>query len=165
MVSVLSLAALTVGSGTAFAAGAVANAKATLSTPRATGSKSVQAAKTKKPVDAARLMEALSLIESGDRDDAVGKAGEVSRYQIMPFVWRKYKGGNPRNHADARRVAVRILTDRIQEFQQKHRRDPSLVETYALWRSPARAMQLRLSSSVQECGNRFATLASIAIDG
>lgn len=121
--------------------------------------------KADQPLDAAKLMQALSLIESGDRDHAVGKAGEVSRYQIMPFVWREYKGGNPRNPTDARRVAILILTDRMQEFQAKHRRVPTLVETYALWRSPARAMDLRLSASVKECGRRFASLASDSVAG
>jgi hypothetical protein len=116
-------------------------------------------------LDAAKLMRALSLIESGDRDHAIGKAGEVSRYQIMPFVWRGYRGGNPRNEAEARKVAVLVLTDRMQEFQARHGRQPSLVETYALWRSPARAMTLRLSAAVQECGQRFANLASDRANG
>lgn len=111
-----------------------------------------------KTLEAAHLMEALSLIESGNNDKAVGKAGEVSRYQIMPFVWRSYKGGNPRNHTEARRIAILILNDRIRQFQAKHSRPPTLVETYALWRSPARAMQLRLSAAVRECGVRFSNL-------
>ncbi|HXG49204.1 MAG TPA: hypothetical protein VNO52_16390, partial [Methylomirabilota bacterium] len=36
------------------------------------------------------LLEALSLIESGNNDRAIGRAGEVSRYQILPTVWRRY---------------------------------------------------------------------------
>ena len=32
---------------------------------------------------------ALGMIETGNRDDEIGGAGEVSRYQIMPSVWRQ----------------------------------------------------------------------------
>ena len=34
-------------------------------------------------------LEALSMIESGNNDLAVGQAGEVSRFQIRPQVWRQ----------------------------------------------------------------------------
>jgi len=35
-------------------------------------------------------LEALSMIETGDNDQMVGGAGEVSRYQMMPRVWKQY---------------------------------------------------------------------------
>ena len=35
-------------------------------------------------------LEAISLIETADEDGVVGKKGEVSRYQILPRVWRAY---------------------------------------------------------------------------
>jgi hypothetical protein len=38
-------------------------------------------------IDADRLLWALSQVESGDNDLAVGAAGEVSRYQIKPLTW------------------------------------------------------------------------------
>src|SRR6266567_952502 len=33
---------------------------------------------------------ALSQIESGDNDKAVGRLGEISRYQILPDVWSAF---------------------------------------------------------------------------
>ena len=118
----------------------------------------------KAAIQPAQLMAALSLIESGDNDRAVGRAGEVSRYQIMPFVWRAYGGGNPRNAAEAKRVATRIMGDRIAKFQAKHNRPPTMVEVYALWRSPARAMQLKLSAAVKDCGQRFSNLVKESLE-
>ena len=40
-------------------------------------------------------LAALSQVESRDRDDAVGAAGEVSRYQIMPLTIEKEAALNP----------------------------------------------------------------------
>jgi hypothetical protein len=109
-------------------------------------------------IDPAQLMAALSVIESGDNDKAIGKAGEVSRYQIIPRIWRAYGGGNPRNAAEAKRVATKIMAVRIEQFESKHGRQPTLVEVYALWRSPVRALQLKVSAAVRECGTRFSNL-------
>src|ERR1700722_2135395 len=41
-------------------------------------------------IPSARAMDrwaALSMIESGDDDRAVGSLGEISRYQIRPYLW------------------------------------------------------------------------------
>lgn len=38
----------------------------------------------------ALLLAAISAVESGDNDLAVGKRGEVSRYQMLPAVWSRY---------------------------------------------------------------------------
>ena len=46
------------------------------------------------PVHARDRWAALSQLESGDDDGAIGAAGEVSRYQIKPELWRKYAVGN-----------------------------------------------------------------------
>jgi len=35
-------------------------------------------------------LDALSMIESGNNDLAVGQAGEVSCFQILPQLWRHY---------------------------------------------------------------------------
>lgn len=71
---------------------------------------------------------ALSMLESGDKDNAVGPAGEVTRYQIKPDIFRLYlsarKGGiydsNPTRRVVARgmvatneiKVGWRALTSR-----------------------------------------------------
>ena len=39
------------------------------------------------PIFQPRTYKALAELETGNNDFAVGKAGEVSRYQIMPYVW------------------------------------------------------------------------------
>ena len=42
------------------------------------------------PVPDARRLAALSMVESGDDDRAVGPGGEVSRYQISLALWKTY---------------------------------------------------------------------------
>ena len=50
---------------------------------------------------------ALSQIESGDNDKAVGRMGEISRYQILPDVWAAFAPdtANWENSQDALAVA------------------------------------------------------------
>jgi hypothetical protein len=40
-------------------------------------------------IDADRLLAAISQVESGNDDRAVGRLGEVSRFQLLPCNWRK----------------------------------------------------------------------------
>jgi hypothetical protein len=49
---------------------------------------------------------ALSMIESGDDDLAVGPGGEVSRFQIRPELW---PGGNSQDARDALMAAQEIM--------------------------------------------------------
>src|SRR2546426_8121216 len=44
--------------------------------------------------NALTVREALGMIESGNNDRAVGRAGEISRYQIKKNVWRKYSSSS-----------------------------------------------------------------------
>ena len=53
---------------------------------------------------------ALAMLESGGNDHAVGRAGEVSRYQISPELWT---GGNPCDAGAALANAQRIMSLRI----------------------------------------------------
>jgi hypothetical protein len=77
---------------------------------------------------------ALSLIESGDNDAAVGGAGEVSRYQIKPWIWRQY---NPSSSYADRRVSTQVaeqhLADLVERFRRSARREPSDFDLYVLW--------------------------------
>ena len=51
-------------------------------------------------------LEAISMIETCDRDWIVGKAGERSRYQIMPSVWSSsYPVNSLRSFSFSRRPA------------------------------------------------------------
>jgi hypothetical protein len=76
---------------------------------------------------------ALSMLESGNNDQAVGSLGEVSRYQIRPYLW---PGGNPVNAHTALGVAQKIMQARISHFEQTHNRVPSDFEFYVLWNAP-----------------------------
>ena len=61
------------------------------------------------------LLLAISLVESGGNDLASGKAGEVSRYQITPLVWKAYaqRGESPICASDAAKVATRFIEAEI----------------------------------------------------
>lgn len=78
--------------------------------------------------------EALSMLETGDNDGAVGRCGEISRYQIRAELW---PGGNPQDSKAALAVARTIMQQRTQRFQQTHGRSPSDFEFYVLWNAPA----------------------------
>ena len=76
---------------------------------------------------------ALSMLESGDNDYAVGKCGEISRYQIRAEYW---PGGNPHNANAALAVARNIMRQRMEQFEQSHGRQPTNFEFYVLWNAP-----------------------------
>src|SRR5580692_8997882 len=76
---------------------------------------------------------ALSMLESGNDDQAIGSLGEVSRYQIRPYLW---PGGNPVNAHVALNVAQKIMQPRVAHFEQTHNRAPSDFEFYVLWNAP-----------------------------
>lgn len=77
--------------------------------------------------------DALSMLESGNNDRAIGSLGEVSRYQIRPYLW---PGGNPDNASVALGVARKIMQRRITRFEQTHSRPPTNFEFYVLWNAP-----------------------------
>jgi hypothetical protein len=78
--------------------------------------------------------QALSMLESGDDDSAIGRCGEISRFQIRAELW---PGGNPQNARAALGVARNIMQARVQRFEQTHRRSPTNFEFYVLWNAPA----------------------------
>ena len=79
-------------------------------------------------------LEALSMIESGDDDAAIGRAGEISRFQIMPSVWAHYSGSRAfRDCRVARDVAARHLTELTTWFQNRAGRSASDFDVYVLW--------------------------------
>jgi hypothetical protein len=73
------------------------------------------------------------MVESGNDDQAVGSRGEISRYQIRPFLW---PGGNPLNASVALEAAQKIMQPRIARFEQTHGRPPTNFEFYVLWNAP-----------------------------
>jgi hypothetical protein len=79
-------------------------------------------------------LEALSMIETADRDWVVGKAGERSRYQIMPKVWQSYTSSRDyRNPQLARAVAERHLAVLEETYRKATGREPSDFDRYVLW--------------------------------
>ena len=82
---------------------------------------------------------ALSQIESGDNDKAIGKMGEISRYQILPDVWDAFAPENAdwENPKDALKVAKEAMKKRCADFEKSHHRAPTDFEFYVLWNAPA----------------------------
>ena len=96
---------------------------------------------------------ALSMIESGDDDRAVGPGGEVSRFQIRPELW---PGGNSQDSKDALAAAREIMKPRIETFERTHQRQPTDFEFYVLWNAPWEVDHP--SKAVIERARRFSNL-------
>jgi hypothetical protein len=81
-----------------------------------------------------RRLFALGAIETGNNDNEIGQAGEVSRYQIMPSVWKHY------NHSSyyedpqvSRGVAQQHWSSLRAAFMKKTGREPDSFDMYVLW--------------------------------
>jgi len=96
---------------------------------------------------------ALSMIESGDNDYAVGTCGEISRYQIKPEFW---PGGDPSDAHAALATARQIMSERVEAFERAHNRAPSDYEFYILWNAPGQVDHPR--TVVRERARRFENL-------
>jgi hypothetical protein len=96
---------------------------------------------------------ALSMIESGNNDHAVGPGGEISRFQIRPELW---PGGNPQDSHAALAAAQEIMRSRLEQFQQSHKRPATDFEFYVLWNAPWQSDHP--SRSVTERARRFSNL-------
>ena len=104
-------------------------------------------------------LEALSMIETGDNDRVVGRAGEISRYQILKQEW--FSITNSARYTDpktAKAVTLRLLERRVKAFETKFNRPPTHFEFYALWNAPGQVLQGRISRRVAERCERFANL-------
>jgi hypothetical protein len=99
---------------------------------------------------------ALSMIESGGDDNAVGPGGEISRFQIRRKLW---PGGDSQNAQVALAVAQAIMRPRLVQFQQSHKRDATDFEFYVLWNAPWQADHP--STVVTERARRFANLVEL----
>ena len=113
-------------------------------------------------------LEALSMIESGDNDFAVGKAGEVSRYQLMPKTWRHYtKSKAYTDAAIAARIAAQHLAALETDFTARAGRVPTDFDRYVLWNAgPSYYRRIdykseRVHPVIQERANRFVNLRQI----
>jgi hypothetical protein len=108
-------------------------------------------------------LSALSMLETGNNDRMVGRAGEISRYQILKAEWRAVT--NSARWTDpqvAKAVTLRIIDRRVAQFRAKHGREPSDFEFYVLWNAPAHVLHRgKVSKVVAERAERYANLCSI----
>lgn len=104
---------------------------------------------------------ALSMLESGNNDAAIGRAGEISRFQIKPALWYEF-GDYPlaarTNSQAALAVARAIMLDRCMHFRRRYHRDPTNFEYYVLWNAPAQIG--RPARAVTERAIRFCQLTA-----
>ena len=108
--------------------------------------------------------EALSQIESGDNDFAVGKDGERGRYQESELVWHEMY--SPRwwsrfpqqiTNSDYSLIAAKqVMLKRTQHFIATHHREPTDFEWYLLWHRPARVLNPKPVEAAR--AQRFANL-------
>lgn len=103
---------------------------------------------------------ALSQIETRDNDHAIGAAGEISRYQMKPKLWRRYARSNAdwRNPAEALAAARQLMRERCADFERCYHRQPTDFDFYVLWNAPAQIR--RPGRAVRERAQRFCRLAS-----
>ncbi len=101
---------------------------------------------------------ALSQIESGDDDKAVGRKGEISRFQMLPDVWTTFarEKADWENPKEALAVAKKAMKKRSAEFEHTHHRPPTDFEFYVLWNAPAQIE--RPGNAVSERAKRFCNL-------
>ena len=88
-------------------------------------------------------LEAISMIESGNNDAAVGRAGEVSRFQIRPNVWRQFSAPAERHAAAygdaavAGAVAQRYLDWLSKYYKEGTGRSADDFDLYVMWNAGA----------------------------
>jgi hypothetical protein len=104
---------------------------------------------------------ALSQLETQDNDRAIGAAGEVSRYQIKPRLWRRYAQSDAdwKNPTQALAAAQELMKERCAAFERRHNRPPTDFEFYVLWNAPAQVQRPR--QAVRERAERFCRLVAI----
>ncbi len=108
-------------------------------------------------------LAALSMIESGNNDRMVGRAGEISRYQILKREWRSVTNSSQftdRRVAEA--VTHRLIQKRVATFESIYRRSPTDYEFYGLWNAPAQVYRGRVSPVVAERCRRYVNLCQMA---
>ena len=83
---------------------------------------------------------ALAQIETGHsaKPDVIrGTSGEVSRFQVLPSVWKAYSSSGQYSNPDvAWSIAKQILAERSAEFVEDTGRAPTPFDLYALWNKP-----------------------------
>src|SRR5262245_58454592 len=96
-------------------------------------------------------LAALSMIETGNNDRMVGRAGEISRYQILKREWRSVTSST--RYVDpevAKAVTLQLIDRRVKAFEAVYNRPPTHFEFYGLWNAPSQVLRGRVSKTVAE---------------
>jgi hypothetical protein len=104
---------------------------------------------------------ALAEIESGCNDNAIGHAGEISRFQISVSVWHQYTTlplESARNPFTAMAVAEAIMRDRETAYMRRYHQQVSDWEFAREWHCPARR---HLSRADEDYCIRFQNLCQM----
>ena len=116
-------------------------------------------------------LDAISMIESGNNDHAIGGAGEVSRYQIKPKVWQAFTNLNAyQNQKVSCWVASQYLSFLENAFQKGTGRAPSDFDLYVLWNAGYHYYAKlgfsarRVGPVIRERAERFVNLRRMPID-
>ncbi len=106
-------------------------------------------------------LTALSMLETGNDDRMVGKAGEISRYQVRKSEWSSVTSSKAyRDPNVAKQVTLKLLDQRVEKFVGLYKRNPTDFEVYALWNAPTQALTGKISRVVAERSRRYANLCS-----
>lgn len=98
------------------------------------GTTYVQPAAASLPALDNRHLFALGMIETGNNDRVIGSAGEVSRYQLSPSVWKSYsRSANYQNPDISLQVARLHWNYLAAYFKEKTGRTPGDYDMYVLW--------------------------------
>src|ERR1700722_3505256 len=99
---------------------------------------SVETATNAPSLDAKHLY-ALGAIETGNNDREVGAAGEISRFQISPAVWKSYsESTNYQDTKTAEAVARMHWNFLAKYFTEKTGRAPDDFDMYVMWNTRLR---------------------------
>src|SRR5947209_5564500 len=109
--------------------------------------------------------EALGWIESGNNDLAHGKAGEVSRFQIHPAVWKAYSRSREYHDLTISTVVARRHWDSLVRYFLRYAgRSPTDFDVYVLWNTRWGYYQqrdfkaVRVDAHVADRAKRFSNL-------
>lgn len=110
-------------------------------------------------------LAALSQIETGDNDRAIGRVGERSRWQVRPEILQAHRISlaQARNPAVVKPLVRSLLADRSRQFAARYRRPPTDFEFYVLWNAPAQVLEdgHRITAAVTERARRFSNLCTV----
>jgi hypothetical protein len=117
------------------------------------------------------LREALAEFETGATRPAVcagdymiGSRQEISRFQILPAVWKQYsKSRDYHDPKAAWNVAVKILGEREKAFRKATQRDWDYADIYLMWNAPGLYERVKwdrtkVSRVVRQRAERFSNL-------